>query len=102
VVSGQLPAPLAPLVPLIMLGNVLLVAVFELLRKRGWWLGVVVAAVAKCAWLFGATTLLVATTGVLAAPAVPVALAVMGWPQLATALSGGAIAYAVLSTGRRP
>ncbi len=102
VVTGQLPAPLAPLVPLIMLGNALLVGAFALLRQRGWWLGVVAAAVAKCCWLFGATTLLVATTGLLDAPVAPVALTMMGWPQLTTALAGGVIAYAVLAPRRRP
>lgn len=101
VVSGQLPAPLAPLVPLIMLGNALLVVVFHVLRKRGWWLGAVTAAVVKFCWLFGATGLLAAATGLLAAPVVPVALTVMGWPQLATALSGAVVAYAVLRPARR-
>jgi hypothetical protein len=101
VVSGQLPAALAPLVPVIMLGNALLVVVFHVLRERGWWLGAVAAAAVKFCWLFGATGLLVASTGLLAEPAVPVALVVMGWPQLVTALSGGALAYVVLRPGRR-
>ncbi|MGN6611902.1 MAG: hypothetical protein ACTHLJ_09000 [Angustibacter sp.] len=102
VASGQLPSPLAGLVPVIVLGNVLLVGVFELLRQKGWWLGVVVAAVAKFAWLFGVTSLVAAVTHLLAAPVVPVALVMMGWPQLATALAGGVVAYAVLDPpGRR-
>ena len=102
VMSGQLPAPLVPLVPLIMLGNVLLVVVFHTLYQRGWWRGAVVAAVLKSCWLIGATSLLAASTGVLPAAMVPVALTMMGWPQLVTALSGGAIAYAVLGAARRP
>jgi hypothetical protein len=101
VVSGQLPAALAPLVPLIMLGNALLVVVFHVLRERGWWLSAVAAAVVKSCWLFGATGLLAVSTGLLAEPVVPVALVVMGWPQLVTALSGGVLAYAVLRPGRR-
>jgi hypothetical protein len=44
----------------------------------------------------------VATTGLLAAPAGSLALAMMGWPQLVTALAGGAIAYAVVGPARRP
>ena len=101
VVSGQLPSPLAPLVPVIVLGNVLLVGVFEGLRRRSWWLGVAVAAVAKFVWLFGATSLLATATHLLAAPVVPVALVMMGWPQLTTALAGGVVAYAVLGPVRR-
>ena len=101
VVSGQLPAPLAPLVPLIIVGNTLLVLVFERARQHGWWLGVVAAAAAKYCWLFGATSLLTATTGLLPAAAIPVALLMMGWPQLVTALSGGTIAYALVRPARR-
>lgn len=99
--SGQLPAPLAPLMPLIMLGNALLVLVFHTVRRRGWWLAVVTAAVVKYCWLFGVTNLLAASTDLLAAPVVPVALTMMGWPQLVTALSGGAIAYAFFAPARR-
>ncbi len=102
VMSGQLAAPLAPLVPLIMAGNILLVVTFHVLRKRGWWRGAVAAAVLKSGWLLATTGLLVAATDLLAAPMVPVALTVMGWPQLVTALSGGVIAYAVLRPARRP
>ena len=99
--SGQLPAPLAPLMPVIMCGNALLVVVFHVLRARGWWLGVAAAAVVKWCWLFGVTSLLATSTGLLAAPVVPLALIMMGWPQLVTALAGGAIAYAVLKPARR-
>ncbi|MGN6575921.1 MAG: hypothetical protein ACTHKG_09545 [Nocardioides sp.] len=101
VVSGQLPAPLAPLVPLIIVGNTLLVVVFARLLERGWSVGVVAAATAKFGWLFATTALLAAGTGLLAAPVVPLALAIMGWPQLVTALAGGAIAYAVAGHARR-
>jgi hypothetical protein len=45
--------------------------------------------------------LLTAGTGLLAAPVVPLALAMMGWPQLITALAGGAIAYAGVGPARR-
>jgi hypothetical protein len=101
VISGQLPPGLVPLVPLIMIGNTLLVIVFHLARRRGWWVGVVAASVVKFSWLFGSTTLLTLTTGLLAPPAAVLALAMMGWPQLVTALCGGGIAFAVLGPARR-
>ena len=101
VISGQLPPALVPLVPLIMVGNALLVIVFHLLRRRGWWAGVVTAAVVKFCWLFGTTSVLVLATGLLTGPAATVALGVMGWPQLVTALCGGGIAFAVLRPARR-
>jgi hypothetical protein len=98
--SGQLPARLAPLVPLIVTGNALLVVVFHWARRRGWWVGVVAAAVAKFCWLFGTTSLLSVAIG-LAGSAATLALTLMGWPQLVTALSGGVIAFAVLKPARR-
>ena len=101
VVSGQLPAGLVPLVPLIMTGNALLVVVFHLVRRRGWWLGVAAAAAVKFCWLSGSTTLLTLTTGLLAGPAAVLAVAVMGWPQLVTAFCGGMIAFTVLRPARR-
>ncbi|HET8604752.1 MAG TPA: hypothetical protein VFM09_12545 [Marmoricola sp.] len=101
VMSGQLPGPLAPLVPLIMLGNALLVVVFHALRSRGYWVGAVTAAVAKAGWLFVTAGVLVAAAGLLPQPVVAVALTMMGWPQLVTALAGGLIAFAVLRPARR-
>jgi hypothetical protein len=98
--SGQLPVRLAPLVPLIVTGNALLVVVFHWIRQWGWWAAVVAAAVAKFCWLFGTTSLLSAAIG-LAGPAATLALTLMGWPQLLTALSGGVIAYGVLRPARR-
>lgn len=101
VMSGLLPSGLVPLVPLIMVGNTLLVAVFHLVRPRGWWVGVAAASVVKASWLFGATSLLALTTGLLEGPVGVLALGVMGWPQLVTALSGGVIAFAILRPARR-
>ena len=99
---GQLPAPLAPLVPVIILGNVVLITVFDRLLPHGWWRAALVAAVAKYCLLLGTTGLLVITTGLLPAATVPVALSMMGWAQLLTALSGAAIAYAALRPAWRP
>jgi hypothetical protein len=98
-VSGQLPPALVPLVPVIMVGNGLLVMVFHRLRHRGWWMGVAAASVVKFGWLFGATSLLSVTAGL--GPVAVLALGMMGWLQLVTALSGGAIAFAVLRPARR-
>lgn len=99
--SGQLPPPLVPLVPLIVVGNALFVLVFHLVRRRGWWLAVASASAVKFGWLLGATSLLILTTGLLAGPAAGLALGVMGWPQLVTAICGGMIAFAVLRPSRQ-
>ncbi|MHB1006239.1 MAG: ECF transporter S component [Chloroflexota bacterium] len=83
---GQLPLPLVVMVPYIILGNAVMVSAVALLRRRGYWLSVVVGAVAKFALLYAAVTYLVN---------VPAPLAVMmQWPQLYTALMGGVIVWA--------
>jgi len=44
---GLLPAVLVPMVPFIMISNTLLVVCFAYLRKKNYWLGVVVSSFLK-------------------------------------------------------
>ncbi len=81
---GILPPPLGPMIPFIALGNAVLVILFALLRKRHPVLGVAAGAVAKFAILAAAVQLVVSVP--------PPIAAAMGFPQLITALAGGAIA----------
>jgi hypothetical protein len=89
--SGLLPAVLAPMVPIIIIGNVLLVLVFAGLRKPNYWLGAITAAVLKFGFLAGMTGLL---AGLLVnAKMVSSVMYMLSWPQLLTALAGGLLAY---------
>ncbi len=99
VLRGVLPLPLLVMTPFIALGNATLVGVFGTLRGRNPRLAVGAAALAKFALLSATVTLLVArplslaiggSAQVVALPAAMVEM--MRWPQLATALIGGAIA----------
>jgi len=106
--GGLLPAILAPVVPFIMIGNVILVLVIDYVvtpldaKGRHWtprdaknyWLGVVMGAGLKFAFLF-------ASVNVIAKLLIKQELAVkvaqmMSWPQFATAVMGGMIAWVVL------
>jgi len=92
--TGLLPLPLAPMVPFIMIGNSLLIAVFHYIRKSSFWAGVGIAAFIKFAFLHFSVTLVMARlldSGFTAKLAT-----MMSWPQLLTALIGGVIAYPVL------
>jgi len=90
---GLLPAPLGPMIPFIMLGNVSLVIIFSLITmKRKEYiglsgLGITVGAVIKYLILSQSVTFLVSVPP-------PVAKA-MQLPQLFTALAGGVIALVV-------
>ncbi|MFA6106764.1 MAG: iron hydrogenase [Patescibacteria group bacterium] len=98
--GGLLPAVLAPAVPFIMISNCLLIFTMEYLYKKfeqgknGFWIGL--AAGAGLKWIF-----LLSTTGLISKLLLKQELAVkvaqmMSWPQFATALIGGIIAYGIL------
>lgn len=84
---GILPAPLAPMVPFIILGNLSLVILFGLLRKLNKYLAITVAAVVK---------FLILASGVRFFVQVPAPVAkAMQTPQLITALAGGVFALII-------
>ena len=91
---GLLPVVLAPIVPFIMLSNALFVLVFSSLRQKSFSLAVIGAAVSKYALLHLTSQHLLAT--LLPQQFVSKAAMMMSWPQLATALLGGVIAFALL------
>lgn len=104
---GVLPLPLAIMIPSIAIGNATLVSVYQALRNRHHGLAIVAAAGCKFGLLYGVVTLLTANPlriVVGGAPTVlnlpPALVQMMGWPQLATALAGGLIAWSV-SAGAR-
>ncbi|MTI70295.1 MAG: ECF transporter S component [Firmicutes bacterium] len=89
--------PLFPLVPFIMIGNTLLVIIFNLIRKRislgGEYVGLALAALGKFLFLAFSVRYLLN----LFIPKVPPKLIAMFWlPQLYTALVGGIVAVIVM------
>ncbi len=92
--SGTLPAPLAPMIPFIMLGNTILIVIFHYARRKNAILGIGLAALLKFTLLYGAAYFLISK--ILPVKIPPALLAMMGWPQLFTALVGGLAAYALI------
>jgi hypothetical protein len=97
---GMLPLPMLVMIPFIALGNAALAGVYGALRAKNRWVALVAAATAKFALLYAAVSLLLArplsllTAGGAQAATIPDAFAaMMTWPQLATALMGGLIAF---------
>lgn len=98
--SGTLPAPLAPMVPFIMISNSLYILVFTKLRKRNFTVAVVLASSLKFLWL---TTLSKQVLKqLLPAKFITPMTIMMSWPQLATALLGGLIAVSIYKLFKRP
>lgn len=94
-VSGLLPAVLAPMIPFIMISNAILIVVFSGLRKTNFWAGVFGGTLFKYAFLYLTSTIVVnlITNNNVATKA---AATMMAWPQIVTALAGGVIAFGVL------
>ncbi len=87
---GILPAPLAPMIPFIAIGNGVLVLVFFILMEKNKIIGIVVASVVKYLILSIAVRYVVSVPGKVAQ--------MMGLPQLYTALIGGGIALLAYQT----
>jgi hypothetical protein len=89
--TGLLPWVMAPMVPFIIVGNILLVLVFELFRKKNFFLGLIPGALLKFSFLFFVSNYLI---NFFIQQSVASKIAVMmSWPQLITALAGGFIVY---------
>ncbi len=88
-----LPSVMAPMIPFIIIGNIVLVTVFVKLKKN-YWIAVISASIAKSILLYTTSWFLfnIFLSGETAIKFV----AIMGWPQLGTALAGGAIAHIFL------
>ncbi len=93
--SGTLPIVMAPMVPFIILGNILLVYSFSLLRKSNYWTGLLSASLLKFSLLFFASNVII---DLFIKKQVAAKIAVMmSYPQLVTALLGGIIAFFIIS-----
>lgn len=92
---GLLPWVMAPMVPFIIMGNILLILVFDLLRKKNFFFGLIPAALLKFSFLFLVSNYLI---HFFIKPVVASKIAaMMSWPQLVTALMGGIIAYSIIA-----
>ncbi|NTW14198.1 MAG: hypothetical protein HGA31_04170 [Candidatus Moranbacteria bacterium] len=94
---GQLPAPLFPLIPFIITGNIILVATVHFsFRKYGSFaLSAALGSLIKFVFL-AAVGFAFAATYFAGTPLSATVLTMLGWLQLATALGGSVVAYAVL------
>lgn len=96
---GQLPTPMGPFVPFIMVGNILFVLIFGLLRKNKLrrYSGIVAGSALKYLFLSISASRLIGLFNIGLPQKVMDKLAVMmGTPQLITALIGGAIAAVII------
>ncbi len=103
--GGLLPAPLAPVVPFIMIGNAIYILLIEFFysrskdQEKGYWYGVAAGSAGKFLFLYGSVTIIVRL--VLKQELAVKVAQMMSWPQLATAATGGMLAWIFLKWIRR-
>jgi hypothetical protein len=88
---GLLPIVMAPMIPFIIIGNVSLVYIFNLLREKNFFLGLIPAALVKFSLLFLVSNFIISFF-IKQAVADKIAI-MMSYPQLITALMGGIVVY---------
>lgn len=97
---GQLPGPMAPFIPFIMIGNALFVIFFGILKdqqKWGKYIGLILGSFVKFLFLsFSAAKLITVFNIGLPAKVANKLVIIMGIPQLITALIGGVIALVLI------
>lgn len=100
-ILGQLNPLMAPFIPFIIIGNIIIILFFGIFKnydKWGKYVGLVLGALAKYAFLYFAAVKLVYIFRLGIAPKIAAKLSVaMGLPQLFTALLGGVIAIAIIT-----
>jgi len=97
---GLLPITLAPIVPFIMLANCLFVLVFSSFYKKSFSTAVILAATSKFLFLYTVSQVLL--VNLLPTKFLIPASQMFSWPQLATALAGGLIAWLVIKEFFKP
>lgn len=90
---GLLPFIIYPIVPFIIIGNIIQILVFNSFQKK-FWLGVILSSVLKSLFIFVAGSVIFEM--VLKKDLSPAVALIFSWPQLLTALTGGVIAYLFL------
>ena len=90
--TGHLPFSMIPMIPFIMIGNLVLMMSFNQFKKN-YWTGVLIASFLKFIFLFISGQLIFT---LIDKKLLILASGMMGWMQFFTALAGGLIAYMVL------
>ena len=93
---GLLPPVLAPMIPFIMISNVIMIMTFDRFKEKDFWSGIVISSIFKFLFLWSTSSLVVSL--VIKKELASSIASMMSWPQLFTAIVGGIIAYIFLKS----
>ncbi len=91
--SGILPIIIFPMIPFIIISNIILITCFNYFKNK-YWLGVIVSSFLKFSFLFLSGYFVLNL--ILSKNINHLIITMMGWHQLITAMSGGIVAYLYL------
>ncbi len=91
---GMLPFVLAPIIPFIITGNLLLVITFHLFKKWNFFVTLLLAAAFKFIFLYWAANML--AVYILPETYLTSVITIFGWHQFSTAIVGGLVAFTLL------
>jgi len=92
--TGLLPIPLIPMIPFIIISNMILVLSFNFLRKRNLEFSIILASLIKFVFLFATSSFII---NFFIKGSLPKKIVIMmAWPQLITALLGGLVVFIIL------
>ena len=97
--AGFLVPAAALLVPFIIISNIILIFAFDVFRRDVYWKGIVWGSILKFSFLYFSGIILVKFFEL--NDLAKIIAMMFSWQQLATALSGGVVAYAVLKISKR-
>lgn len=99
IVFGILSPVVLPLIPFIIVSNIVLILTLDILRKNSYWKGVIWGSILKFLLLYFSGIILVNFFEL--NDLAKIIAMMFSWQQLATAFSGGIVAYAVLRILKR-
>jgi hypothetical protein len=92
-ISGILPMVILPMIPFIIISNIVLIKSFNYFKNK-YWTAIILSSSLKFLFLFFCGNLMI--NFFLSNNAINPILTIMGWHQLITSISGGIIAFLIL------
>lgn len=96
---GFLPLALAPMIPFIMMGNIIMISTFNYFKDKNYWSAVFLSAIFKFAFLFTTSSLIINL--IIKQELATKVANMLSYPQLITAIIGGLIAYTFINKKNR-
>ncbi len=90
---GFLPGIMTPIIPFIIMGNIIFIGIFTLLKNKNYWLGSISGSILKFVWLLVSSQIIISLF--IQKPVAVKIASMMSWPQLFTALAASILVFVI-------